>query len=98
MKIAVIHGETHKGSTYHMAHAVAEKIGGDIKAFFLPRDFGEFCNGCTRCFQKRMFHILRLMQMKSWNKTDSDYWQERGWLDKKRPWQRRAVFRLLFED
>ncbi len=50
MKITVIYGQSHKGSTYHVARMLAEKIGGDIKEFFLPRDFGEFCVGCTKCF------------------------------------------------
>ena len=50
MKITVIHGQSHKGSTYHLAHSLAEKLGGEITEFFLPRDFGEFCVGCTSCF------------------------------------------------
>lgn len=50
MEIAIIHGQSHRGSTYHIAHDLAFKIGGDIKEFFLPRDFGEFCIGCTKCF------------------------------------------------
>ena len=50
MKITIIHGQNHKGSTYHLAHSLAEKIGGDITEFFLPKDFGEFCVGCTACF------------------------------------------------
>lgn len=50
MKVVIIHGQSHKGSTYHIAHQVAEKINGDIKEYFLPRDFGEFCVGCTMCF------------------------------------------------
>ena len=50
MKTVIIHGQSHKGSTYHIAHALAEKIGGEIEEYFLPRDFGEFCLGCTRCF------------------------------------------------
>lgn len=52
MKITIIHGQSHKGSTYHIAHMLAEKIGGDIKEYFLPRDFGEFCVGCATCFSK----------------------------------------------
>lgn len=52
MKIVIIHGQSHKGSTYHIAHELAEKIEGEIKEFFLPRDFGEFCIGCTNCFMK----------------------------------------------
>ena len=50
MKTVIIHGQSHKGSTYHIAHLLAEKIGGEVSEFFLPRDFGEFCCGCTRCF------------------------------------------------
>lgn len=50
MKTVIIHGQNHKGSTYHIAHQLAEKIGGDITEFFLPRDFGEFCVGCGNCF------------------------------------------------
>lgn len=50
MKITVIHGQNHKGSTYHMARSLAEKLGGEITEFFLPRDFGDFCVGCTMCF------------------------------------------------
>ena len=50
MKTVVIHGQSHKGSTYHIAHALAEKIGGEVTEFFLPKDFGDFCLGCTRCF------------------------------------------------
>ncbi len=50
MKIALIHGQSHKGTTYHLARLLAEKLGGEISEFFLPRDFGEFCVGCCRCF------------------------------------------------
>lgn len=52
MKIVIIHGQSHKGSTYHIANIVAEKIGGEKKEFFLPRDFGELCVGCTSCFME----------------------------------------------
>ncbi|QFJ55070.1 flavodoxin family protein [Pseudobutyrivibrio xylanivorans] len=50
MKTVVINGQNHKGSTYHIGIELAEKIGGEITEFFLPRDFGEFCVGCTSCF------------------------------------------------
>jgi len=50
MKIVLIHGQNHKGSTYNIGRMLAEKIGKDITEFFLPRDFGEFCIGCTKCF------------------------------------------------
>ncbi len=50
MKTVIIHGQNHKGSTYYIARQVAEKIGGETIEFFLPRDFGQFCVGCTQCF------------------------------------------------
>ena len=50
MKITIIHGQAHKGSTYNVAHLLAKKVGGEVTEFFLPRDFGEFCLGCTKCF------------------------------------------------
>lgn len=52
MKTVIIHGQSHKGSTYHIAHGLAEKLGGEIKEFFLPKDFNEFCVGCNRCFME----------------------------------------------
>ena len=50
MKTVIVHGQNHKGSTYHIAHSLAQKTGGELTEFFLPRDFGEFCTGCTACF------------------------------------------------
>ncbi len=52
MKITMIHGQSHKGSTYHIAKMLAEKLNGEITEFFLPRDFGQMCLGCTNCFIK----------------------------------------------
>ena len=52
MKIVIINGQNHKGSTYQIARQVADKVGGEIKEFFLPKDFGEFCCGCCNCFNK----------------------------------------------
>lgn len=50
MKTVIIHGQSHEGSTCHIARYLAEKIGGETEEFFLPRDFGEFCVGCGQCF------------------------------------------------
>ncbi|MBQ8967810.1 NAD(P)H-dependent oxidoreductase [Ruminococcus sp.] len=50
MKITVIHGQSHKGSTYNIARQLCDKLGGEVTEFFLPRDLGEFCMGCTSCF------------------------------------------------
>ncbi|MBR1741641.1 MAG: flavodoxin family protein [Lachnospiraceae bacterium] len=52
MKTVIIHGQNHKGSTYHIARILAEKIGGEVTEFFLPKDFSAFCVGCTNCFTK----------------------------------------------
>ena len=63
MKVVIIHGQSHKGSTYHIAHMLAVKISEDIKEFFLPRDFGEFCVGCIKCFtesEKKCPHFEKL--------------------------------------
>ena len=52
IKITVIHGQSHKGSTYHIAKILSDKIGGEVTEFFLPKDFSSFCMGCTQCFEK----------------------------------------------
>lgn len=63
MKITIIHGQSHKGSTYHIARILVEKLHGEITEFFLPRDFNSFCVGCTQCFMqeaKRCPHYAAL--------------------------------------
>lgn len=50
MKTTIIHGQSHKGSTYHIAKMLSQKLGGEVTEFFLPRDFDCFCVGCTKCF------------------------------------------------
>lgn len=52
MKTVIIHGQSHKGSTCHIARILANKIGAETTEYFLPKDFGEFCCGCTRCFKE----------------------------------------------
>ena len=53
MKIVMIHGQNHKGSSYHIGRMIANKIGGedDIIEFFLPRDLNHFCLGCYACIE-----------------------------------------------
>ena len=48
MKIVMLNGQTHKGSTYHIGHQIIEKISGnkEIVEFFFPKDFPHFCLGC----------------------------------------------------
>ena len=50
MQIVMIHGQNHRGSTYHIGRLFADAIGGSVTEFFLPRDFGSFCIGCCNCF------------------------------------------------
>lgn len=55
LKITMIHGQSHRGSTCHIAWMLAKKLAGTdgaVTEFFLPRDFGDFCTGCTACFMR----------------------------------------------
>lgn len=50
MKIVLIHGQNHKGSSYHIGRMLAEQFpGGEIAEFFLPEDLEHFCTGCYSC-------------------------------------------------
>ena len=51
MKIVLIHGQNHKGSSYNIGRMIANKMGTeeDIAEFFLPRDLNHFCLGCYAC-------------------------------------------------
>lgn len=63
MKITIIHGQSHQGSTCHIARMLADKLKGEVTEFFLPRDFGEYCVGCTVCFEeteKKCPHFTKL--------------------------------------
>lgn len=54
MRVLIISGTNHKGSTYNIGRIMAEKLtpAENIGEVFLPRDFDEFCCGCTNCFTK----------------------------------------------
>jgi len=51
MKIVLIHGQNHKGSSYHIGRMAADKISAEkeITEFFLPKDLNHFCFGCYKC-------------------------------------------------
>jgi len=53
MKIVLIHGQNHKGSSYHIGRMIADKIYGEkeIQEFFLPKDLNHFCLGCYKCIE-----------------------------------------------
>ena len=53
MKIVMLNGQDHRGSTYHIGRSVVDKIQGDkeVTEFFFPRDLNHFCLGCYRCIE-----------------------------------------------
>ena len=76
MKIVLINGVNHKGSTYHIARAVAEKVGGENSEIVKP-------GFKTKAF----FFLMHFLERNGWNKADVDYWHEKGWCGNKRPWK-----------
>ena len=53
MKIVMLNGQNHKGSTYHIGRLIADKIEGEneITEFFFPKDLNHFCTGCYQCIE-----------------------------------------------
>lgn len=53
MKIVMIHGQNHKGSSYQIGIILAEKLASEheITEFFLPKDLDHFCLGCVACIE-----------------------------------------------
>ena len=53
MKIVMLNGQNHKGSTYHIGRLIADKIEGEneITEFFFPKDLNHFCAGCYMCIE-----------------------------------------------
>ena len=53
MNIVLIHGQNHKGSSYHIGRMIAEKVSveKEIAEFFLPKDLNHFCLGCSKCIE-----------------------------------------------
>ena len=53
MKIVMLNGQNHRGSSYHIGHAVIDRIEGEkeVTEFFFPKDLDHFCLGCYRCIE-----------------------------------------------
>ncbi len=52
MRITIIHGQNHMGSTYHIGRLLAEQFAdSDVQEFFLPKDLEHFCLGCYQCIE-----------------------------------------------
>lgn len=58
MKIVIIHGQSHKGTSYHIGRKLTERLTtqDNITEFFLPKDMPEFCCGCYNCIIKGEEH------------------------------------------
>lgn len=53
MKIALIHGQNHKGSSCHIGRMLAAQFpGSQVSEFFLPKDLEHFCIGCYACIEE----------------------------------------------
>ena len=52
MKITVLHGQMHKGSTYHITEKLVNALKDDtteVTEFFMPKDSPDYCVGCVQC-------------------------------------------------
>lgn len=59
MEITIIHGQGHKGSTYHISKMVAEGIATEdaiMHEFFMPLDTPPYCIGCYKCIYEGEQH------------------------------------------
>ena len=75
MKIVLIHGQNHKGSSYTIGRKIAEKIPGEpeITEFFLPKALEHFCLGCYKCIdaeEKCPFYTEKRLIMEEIEKAD----------------------------
>lgn len=53
MIVTLIHGQNHKGSSYHIAASLTKLLKPEkTYEFFLPHDLPEFCTGCYACLEK----------------------------------------------
>lgn len=53
MKVVMINGQNHKGSTYHLGKMFIDHLEGEqeVTEFFLPHDLNHFCLGCYQCVE-----------------------------------------------
>lgn len=75
MKIVLLHGQNHKGSSYHIGRMLVDKLGEghEIAEFFLPRDLQHFCVGCYQCIdddRKCPFYTEKMTIMEQIERAD----------------------------
>lgn len=59
MKITVINGQSHKGSTYNITKQIINKISNDntkLNEYFMPTDAPDYCVGCYKCFDESEYN------------------------------------------
>jgi len=55
MKVTIIHGQAHKGSTYHISEMIKNKLIDNesvVDEYFMPKDAPQYCVGCYNCMNK----------------------------------------------
>ena len=55
MEITIIHGQAHRGSTYHVTEMIRDSLthgAGTVHEYFMPGDAPAFCVGCIGCIMK----------------------------------------------
>ena len=66
MEITIIHGQQHRGSTYHIAEVLKNQlVDADtvVNEYFLPKDGPDFCVGCFGCITKGEVHCPHANQV-----------------------------------
>lgn len=53
MKIVMLNGQNHKGSSYHVGKLLIDSFAGEneVKEIFLPHSLNHFCLGCYSCIE-----------------------------------------------
>lgn len=53
MKIVMLNGQNHKGSTYHVGKLLLDNLTSEneVKEYFLPQSLNHFCLGCYACIE-----------------------------------------------
>lgn len=55
MRITIVHGQSHKGSTYNITKQIVDNISDttkEIYEYFMPNDMPNYCVGCYKCFDE----------------------------------------------
>ena len=69
MKIVMLNGQNHKGSSYHIGKLLIDSFGGEneVKEIFLPQALNHFCLGCYSCIEdetKCPFYVEKMEIMR----------------------------------